>query len=149
MNPKRGFREGSDCAVDGILQFGVGDFLRRRAGGGVGVTDRRPVGIARIERDEAGALAAAHFVEDEVPGDREQPGGEFSGGAVTWSTLPDPDEDLLGNILGVGGPAEHFGDGADDAELVALDEGFEGALVARFDREHERDVISRRIIVWV
>jgi len=144
-----GFREGSDCAVDGILQFGVGDFLRRRAGGGIGVTDRRPVGVARIERHEAGALASAHFVEDEVPGDREQPGGEFGGGVVAWRTLPDPDENLLGDVLSVGVASQHFGDGADNAELVALDEGFESAFVAGFDREHERDVIGRRVVVWI
>ena len=144
-----GFREGGDRAADGFLQFAVRDFLGRGAGGGIGVADRRPVGVARIERDEAGALAAAHFVEDEIPGDREQPGGEFRGGAVARGALPDPDEDLLGDVLGVGGPTQHFGDGADDAELVALDEGFEGALVASFDREHERDVIGRRIVVWV
>ena len=142
-----GLRQGRDGAGDGFLQFGVRDFLRGGAGGGVGMADRRTVGIARVERDEAGALAAAHFVEDEISGDGEQPGGEFGGGVVAGRALPDADEDLLGDVLGVGFSAQHFRDRAHDAELVAPDEGLESSLVAGFHREHECDVLRCRIVV--
>jgi hypothetical protein len=35
----------------------------------------------------------------------------------------------------------HLGNRADDGGLMGLDELLEGLLVARFDTEHERDVV--------
>jgi len=144
-----GFRQGSDGAGDGFLQLRVRDLFRRGARGGIRVADRRAIGVARIERDQAGALAAAHFVEHKVSCDGEQPGGEFGGGAVARRALPDPDEDLLGEVLGVGFSAQHFRDGSHDTELMAPDEGLEGPLVTGFDRKHEGDIFRRCVMAGI
>ena len=143
-----GFREGGDSAGDSFLDFRLRDFFRGGADGGVGMLHRGTVGIARIERDEAGALAPAHFIEDEIAGDREKPGGEFGRGMVAGRALPDPDKDLLGEILGIRFATQHFCDRAHDAELMPFDEGLERPLVPRFDREHEGDILGGGIVIW-
>jgi len=56
----------------------------------------------------------------------------------------DSEEGQLGNILGLGGIAEHAASGAIDRMLVAPDERLEGGIVAIPDPEHELR-IGRRI----
>jgi hypothetical protein len=51
--------------------------------------------------------------------------------------LPDTDEDHLGNIIGVGGVPQHFGDGADNRVLVALDKLPERSVIALCDAHHQ------------
>lgn len=83
------------------------------------------------------AGAAAKFVEAEVAGDGEEPGGKAGGSLVALSRSVDLDEDVLGEVLGFHGVAEHPGDEIENGLLVAVDELLESGGVALFDAEHQ------------
>lgn len=133
------FWQSVDGGVDGVLEFGLeGDVVGADLGfvGGLLVV----VVLALVHGDFVVPVAAAALVEDEVAGDGEEPGGEFGGGFVAWGGFPDAEEDLLGDVFGVVGATEHFGDGADHGVLVAFDKDFECLGVAGADVGHEDDV---------
>ncbi len=51
--------------------------------------------------------------------------------------LPDAEENLLGDVLGVAGVSQHLGDGAHNRMLVSLDQLAEGLVVTCGDPGHE------------
>ena len=89
--------------------------------GGRGLAAGEPVAGVVGEGVEADALLAAHLVEEQVGGDAVQPALEGAG-RVGRQGAEDPDEDVLGEVLGVvgvageavGEPVDARGVGADD-----------------------------------
>ena len=102
----------------------------------------------RFEGDFFAAAAATGFVENEISGNRVEPGGELGGGFVARRAFPDADEDLLGDVVGIINVPEHSCHGSDDGALVEFDELLEGLDVAVFDLEHElsADILRRHKI---
>ena len=98
--------EGGNGPVNGLLQFGLQQLL---VGAAMPLFRKllMPVVLLLLK----GLLTAAEFstclVEDEVPGDGKKKGGELGGGLVAGSTLPEAQEDLLGNILRLAGDRLH------------------------------------------
>ena len=88
------------------------------------------------------AFAAAEFVEDEIARDLEEPGSEFRSGFVARGALPDADEDLLGDILGVAIVAEHLGHCADDAVLMGFHEFAQSLGIALLDAGHPDEILG-------
>lgn len=134
-----GFGQGGDGGIDGVPEFGLQYFGVRLA---VRAVLDQVVGVFLpfVGGHRFFSSAAAGFVENEVAGDGEEVGGEFRVRAVAFGIAPDAEEDLLGDIFGIAGVAEHFGDGADHDVLVALDEGAERRVVTRADALHQRMV---------
>jgi len=89
--------------------------------------------------------APAELVENEIPGDFKQPGGEFRGGFVARCAFPDPQKNLLRDVFGVRFVAEHFGHGADDPVLVRFDQFAEGFGIPFFDSLHPNEILLRGI----
>ncbi len=96
--------------------MGVAEVLRR-----AGLAGGEPLGRVLAERVEADALAAADHVQEQVGGDPVQPALERAGG-VGGQRSEDPDEDLLGEILGVVLVARQTVGEPVDAGAVRLDD---------------------------
>lgn len=143
------FWEGGDRKVECFFEFFVLRLDVRTMSGQIGELSRLIVIVFGFKRDLFAATTAAGFVEDEITGDGVEPGGEFGGRFVAWCAFPDPNEDLLGNIVGVIHISEHSGHGSNDGALMKFDELLKGPDVAVFDLEHElgADVFSRHTIL--
>jgi hypothetical protein len=108
--------------------------------------ERRPVFLRfRIERLGPVAFASPQFVEDQVAGDLEEPGGEFGGRLVARGGFPNADENLLREILRLELAAEHLGDGADDPVLMRLDQEPERFGVTLFYGVHPHQILRRAV----
>lgn len=142
-------RQRGNGTGNGFLQFRFGNFFRSRARRGVSMINGRPVAVVRFQRNKPGPVAAAHFIENKVSRDGQEPGGEFGRRVVTRGTLPDADEDLLGDILGVRIPTEHFCDSTDHAELVALHQSLKSRFIPLLHSKHEGNIVRRSAIIRV
>ena len=91
------------------------------AASGAGDGALQPGGALVGEGVEADPLLAAGAVEEEVGGDPVQPALERAG-RVGVQRAEDPDEDLLGEVLGVGAVAGQAVGQAEDAVGVLLDD---------------------------
>ncbi len=138
----------ADGIFDGLEHLFLQGAVVGGAGGGVGQVE--PGGTAgggrfvfgRLEGDEGGAGAAAMFVKDEIADDGEHPSLELGGGAIGTGGAIDADEDLLSEVLGLDGIAEHFGDGAINGALVFFDQLAQGVVIAFGDAGHESLVVG-------
>lgn len=97
-------------------------------------------GIARVGGSVEGfggvAAAAAEFVQAEVAGDGEEPGGEAGGDAVTGGGFPGLEEDLLGDVFGIPGIMEGSKDEVTHGLAVFIDQAFEGLEIPLLGAEH-------------
>lgn len=139
--------KGSNRTVDCLLKLCLRHFVGCRAGGGIGVPAGRMFRILGIQGHETCPAVAPHFVEDQVAGDGEKPGGEFCGGIVAGCALPDSNEDLLGNVLRIRLAAEHLGDRTHDPELVPQNQSLKRLFVALLHVEHEGDIVRLHIFI--
>ena len=84
---------------------------------------------------------AAHFIEDEIAGDRHEPRREFCGRPVARGGFPDTDKHLLPNVLCLSRAAEHFCRRAHDAVLMPRHQRFKCLDVAGLNAKHKRNII--------
>src|SRR5437763_918089 len=99
------------------------------------------------------ALGASHFVEHQISRNLEQPGGELRSRDIAAGAFPNPDENLLGNVLYVRITAEHSSYRPTNQRLVSFDQRLEGVGIAARYQTHQADVFriisgSRRCF-WV
>src|SRR4051794_11285076 len=85
---------------------------------------------------------APQFIEDEVPGNLEQPGGEFRPRLITLHILPYPDENLLGDVFRIRVRSEHAADGSDNEALMALDQRLKRRHIAGAGETHQPNVLG-------
>ena len=83
------------------------------------------------------APATAEFVQAEVTGDGEKPGGEFGFDAVAVGGLKYLDENVLRQVLGLGGVAQDAVDQVEDGLLVFIDEFLERGFVPPLHTQHQ------------
>ena len=102
----------------------------------VGAGGKPALAVIDFKRDKSAASAPAHFVENQIAGDRQQPGRELCRRVVAGPALPNAHKDLLGDILGIGLASKHFSNCSDHPELVAHDKLFEGRFVSVPDEHH-------------
>src|SRR5437868_7228213 len=86
------------------------------------------------------ALGPPHFVEHEIARDLEQPGCEFCASHVTPGAYPDPNENLLSNVLDIRITAEHSGHCASDEGLMPFDQRLESRGIPLRHQAHQADV---------
>ncbi len=93
--------------------------------------------------EEALALGAegAKAFDDDVHGHPVQPGGQRRLAAEAAELLPGPDEDVLGQLFGVGGAGHTTGEGEDARHVDAI-EALEGRRVAR---DRACDIVGLRL----
>lgn len=133
------FGKALDSAVNGGFEFfalGSGVGLGALRGGVLDVV----LLLGGFDGDFAFASAAAHFIEDEVAGDGEQPGGEFGAGFVARGGTPDADKDLLGHVVGIVEVVEHAHHRSNHGALMGLHQLFKGAGIPFFDAEHQAHI---------
>ena len=133
--------------IEGLLDFGFEFVLQKgfRRGESLVVfklARRRFVGFGQAGFDGLGGMAraAADFVEADVAGDGENPGGEFGGDLVAGGGLVNADEDDLGQVFRFGKIVQHAEHEADDGLFVFFHQLLEGAQVSVFGEEHERGI---------
>src|SRR5438094_2966071 len=87
-------------------------------------------------------LGAAHFVENEITRNFQQPRGEFGARDISARAFPDSNKDLLRDVFHVGVTAQHARDRARHQSLMPLDELLEGDGIASTHQLHEPHVVS-------
>jgi hypothetical protein len=81
-------------------------------------------------------LGTAQLVEDQIPCNFQQPGGEFGPRHVSARAFPHPDEDLLRDVLHLRIAAQHARDRAGYQSLMPLDELLECPRIASTHEPH-------------
>jgi hypothetical protein len=84
---------------------------------------------------------AAHFIEDEIAGDRHEPGGELCSWLVARGRFPDANKYLLPNVLCLGRVAEHSCRRTHHAMLMPRHQRFKCLEVASLDAKHKRNIV--------
>jgi len=135
------FRQIGNGGVDRLLQFLFEERSIRRDR--VFVPDR-PFLLLRftLEWHLRMARTAAQFVKHQIASDLKQPGRELRPRHIALRTFPDPHENLLSNVFGVGSVPQHPGHRADHQPLMTLHELLEGAGVARADQSHQANILG-------
>ena len=134
------FGECGDGVVQSFFQlFLLADFIRCRRGV-IFKLRRGLVVVFLFERNLAAPGAAAAFIEDEIAQNGEKPGGKLSGGLVAMRAFPDPEENLLGDVVGIIQAAEHAAGRADDHALMHFHQLLKGVHVSFTDTQHQPDV---------
>jgi hypothetical protein len=78
----------------------------------------------------------AHFVEDKIARDLQQPGCKLRPRDVAAGTSPNPDKNLLRDIFDISIASEHSGDCPSYKCLVPFDQSFERSGVAAGHQRH-------------
>jgi hypothetical protein len=123
-----------------LFEFAVQEAVGRRGGFGVFVLMEGLVFVVRaggIEGIGRVAGAAADFVEAKVAGDGEEPGGEFGGNGVAIGGLEDLEEDVLGQVLSLGGIMNHAAGQVHDRLLVLVHQCGKSLPITLFDPYHQ------------
>src|SRR6516162_10736688 len=87
-------------------------------------------------------FGAAHFVENEITRNFQQPCGEFGAWDISARAFPDSNKDLLRDIFHVRVAAEHARDCARHQSLMLLNEFLECDSIASTHEPHEPHVVS-------
>ena len=95
------------------------------------------VGMGGIERGGRVPGAAADFVQAQVAGDREQPGGKLRGDLVAVGRFVHLDEDILREVLGFRRVAQHAVSDIHERLLVFIHQLGESAAIALLDAQHQ------------
>ena len=140
------FRKGGDGAVDDFSEFLLGQIVVGAGTDTLVFSSAVRFVFLLFERVFLATGLLPGGVEHEVARDSEKEGGEFGGGLVSLGGLPEPDEDLLGDILCVWGLVSHLGDGAKHGLLVLFDKASEGRFIAASDQRHQGNVLFVRIL---
>src|SRR4030095_6343469 len=85
-------------------------------------------------------LGAAHLVKHEIAGNFQQPRSELRPRNISARAFPDPDKDLLRDILHVGTATQHACDRACHQCLMLFDELLKRMRVAAADKLHQPHV---------
>ena len=143
----KGFGEGTEGGFDVFAEFGAdGAVEGRSVAGGEGVGEAEGLGVVAGLRDEgcvdgeflafvAGPPAA--LVAGLVQGDAIDPGAQAGVAVEGGDVAEDLDEDLLGDVGGVGWVAQAAGDEGVDGVAVLGDEQGKGLLRAGFQVRDE------------
>lgn len=136
------FRKRRDRLLKRFLQLLVLDLMVRRDGARVGELALRSVFCVMVafQRRLLSPAASAGLVEDEVPHDGEKPGRELGGRLIARRAFPNPDEHLLGDVVGIIQVSEHPCRRPDHDPLVQFHQPFKGPHIPLFDTQHEPHV---------
>tara|TARA_B100000959_G_C14798583_1_gene548738 strand:- start:275 stop:844 length:570 start_codon:yes stop_codon:yes gene_type:complete len=95
--------------------------------------------LGRVYRDKRATLLSLQFVQQQITSDSKKVGGKLGRGLVARGGGVELDEDLLGEILGVGMVDKGTMEEAKERGLPTFDEASEGGFLTKGDPLHEQN----------
>ncbi len=137
------FREGVESELNESFQFRVEQMNGRAGAVGVRSFERRRVGwgkLGGLQGVSGVSVTSAQFIQAEVPGDGEEPGGKAGVFTVATGETEDLNEGCLGQVFSLSGVVQHPVEKVEYGLAVFVDEGREGVAIAAFYAAHEGDI---------